>query len=57
MTGHCGSKLGKAGRETVERHYHGRRLAGELLELYREVSASQPAKSGAKLEVAAARGK
>jgi glycosyltransferase involved in cell wall biosynthesis len=47
-------KLGKAGRETVERHYHGRRLAGELLELYRDVTASHPTKSGAKLEVAAA---
>jgi glycosyltransferase involved in cell wall biosynthesis len=51
------SRLGKAGRETAEQHYHGRRLAGELLDLYREVLAGQPAKSGAKLEVAAASGK
>jgi glycosyltransferase involved in cell wall biosynthesis len=44
------SALGKAGRTTVELHYHGRRLAAELLELYREVARGQPAKSGAELQ-------
>jgi glycosyltransferase involved in cell wall biosynthesis len=31
-------KLGEAGRGTAEQHYHGRRLAGELLDLYHEVA-------------------
>lgn len=37
------AKLGEAGRATVERHYHGRRLAKELLEVYR--AAAQPQQS------------
>jgi len=41
------SRLGKAGRATAERHYHGKRLADELLDLYREVAGDEPAQSGA----------
>jgi len=41
-------RLGNAGRAAVESHYHGKRLASELLELYGE-SASMPAKSGSPL--------
>lgn len=44
------SALGKAGRANVELHYHGRRLAAELLELYRAVAGDQPSKSGAELQ-------
>jgi len=41
------NKLGQAGRATVERHYHGKRLAAELLDLYREVAGHEAAQSGA----------
>lgn len=41
------SALGKAGRVTVERHYHGRRLAGELQQLYRDVAKNLPARPAA----------
>jgi glycosyltransferase involved in cell wall biosynthesis len=44
------AKLGQAGRATVERQYHGRRLAAELLDLYREVAGAGPAKSEATFE-------
>jgi len=44
------NKLGKCGRATAERHYHGKRLAAELTELYREVAGVAPAKSEATLE-------
>lgn len=43
------AKLGEAGRATVEHHYHGRRLAKELLEVYR-ASAQTPAHASAKLQ-------
>jgi glycosyltransferase involved in cell wall biosynthesis len=38
-------KLGTAGRATVERHYHGKRLAGELLALYRSQTNGASAKT------------
>ena len=41
-------RLGNAGRAAVESHYHGKRLAAELLELYAK-AASMPAKSGSPL--------
>jgi len=44
------AKLGQAGRATVERRYHGRRLAAELLDLYREVAGGAPTASEAKLQ-------
>ncbi len=43
------NKLGKRGRTTAELHYHGQRLAAELLDLYREVAGDGTAKSEAKL--------
>jgi glycosyltransferase involved in cell wall biosynthesis len=43
------NKLAKCGRSTAELHYHGRRLAAELLDLYREVAGDGPSKSEAKL--------
>jgi glycosyltransferase involved in cell wall biosynthesis len=43
------NKLGKSGRATAELHYHGQRLASELLDLYREVAGVEPKKSEAKL--------
>jgi glycosyltransferase involved in cell wall biosynthesis len=43
------NKLGKCGRKTAELHYHGQRLAAELLDLYREVAGDGPAKSEATL--------
>jgi glycosyltransferase involved in cell wall biosynthesis len=43
------SQLGQAGRASAERHYHGKRLAAELLELYRELAGDEPVKSEAKL--------
>jgi glycosyltransferase involved in cell wall biosynthesis len=44
------SRLGAAGRTTVERHYHGKRLASELLDLYRDVVGQEALKSEANLE-------
>ena len=44
------SKLGSAGRATAEIHYHGKRLAAELSDLYREVAGDAAAKSDAKLQ-------
>jgi glycosyltransferase involved in cell wall biosynthesis len=43
------TRLGKAGRATAEIHYHGKRLAAELLDLYREAAGDTPAKSEAEL--------
>jgi glycosyltransferase involved in cell wall biosynthesis len=37
------SRLGEAGRKTAEGHYHGKRLAAELLNLYRDVAGHAPA--------------
>jgi glycosyltransferase involved in cell wall biosynthesis len=44
------NKLGKCGRATAEIHYNGKRLAGQLLDLYRDVAGVGPAQSEAKLE-------
>ena len=41
--------LGKAGRGTAERFYHGQRLATELLDTYRQVAGVEPSQSEAKL--------
>jgi glycosyltransferase involved in cell wall biosynthesis len=43
------SKLGSAGRTTAAIHYHGKRLAAELLDLYREVAGDAAANRDAKL--------
>ena len=43
-------QTGQAGRATAESHYHGPRLAAELLDLYREVGGDAPAASAAKLQ-------
>ncbi|MGP0073325.1 MAG: glycosyltransferase family 4 protein [Bryobacteraceae bacterium] len=45
------SQLGEAGRKTVERHYHGKRLAAELLSLYRDTVGNAPVKAKAKLQL------
>jgi len=44
------NRLGNAGRSTVEQHYHGKRLAAELVDLYRDVVGDRPAKTAAKLQ-------
>lgn len=43
-------QLGKCGRAVAERHYHGRRLASELLGLYREVAGDRPGQAEAKVQ-------
>jgi glycosyltransferase involved in cell wall biosynthesis len=43
-------RLGNAGRSVVEQHYHGRRLAAELVDLYRGVAGGSAANAGAKLQ-------
>lgn len=45
-------KIGKAGRATAERHYHGKRLAAELLGFYRELTGAERPNSEAKLQSA-----
>jgi glycosyltransferase involved in cell wall biosynthesis len=47
--GELRNKLGKAGRATAERYYHGQRLADELLGLYREVACDAATRTKAKL--------
>ena len=43
-------KLGKAGRTTAELNYHGRRLAAQLLDLYRDLAGEAPARREAKMQ-------
>ncbi len=44
------NRLGASGRAKAERHYHGKRLAAELLDLYRDVAGVEPAQSEAVLQ-------
>jgi glycosyltransferase involved in cell wall biosynthesis len=45
-------RLGENGRATAESHYHGKRLAAEVLDLYQDVAGVRPLKSAARLQSA-----
>ncbi len=47
---HLREKLGTGGRANAELHYHGRRLAAEVVALYRDVAGMTQSKSNAPVE-------